>query len=547
MSSSLNDNTVLEFEGRTKPSIPLGNDLDADDVAGLAAIGKAPVFTRKFNFWTAVAMTVCINATWEGISSTLLQGLALGGSVGLLYGYLLTSAGMTCVCAVVSEMASVWPSSGAQYHWTAELSPQKWRPILSWISGLLTFGYIWMATIMCAMSVAIQVQAYVIVSRPEYVNERWHTYLIFALVMVIYLLMNLFSSRALHHLNLGGIATHVVGFLLIMIILLVMNKDKHDTAYVFKEFLNSSGWSSDGLAFCIGLTTPMLGFAGIEMAAHYAEEIQHVQKSLPRAMMWTIAINSILTFPWLVALMYCSGDIPAVVSGPIGLLSPMTQIILNSTGNVGLGIFLNSLATYNALVGGMTGLGSCSRVLWAMARDDCFPELFRRVHPTLDVPVQTIVASWIPMLSIGLIYIGNQTAFYSIMSGVMSMYMMSYALPVGLHLFYARKYKDIQYGPWQLGRWRLFFNLAGFIWICFILIFLCFPIYQPVTAENMNYASVILVVFLIFGVGWYFYYLRGRFQGPVVEIILDDEDAVIAGLPVITAPGDGEVAPKKGT
>ncbi|CAG9998476.1 unnamed protein product [Clonostachys byssicola] len=545
MSSSVREEVITSFDAHNKPANPHYDGLDADDAAGLAAIGKAPVFKRKFNFWTAVAMTVCINATWEGISATLLQGLAMGGSVSLLCGYILTSLGMTCVCAVVSEMASVWPSSGAQYHWTAELSPLKWRPILSWISGLLTFGYIWMATIMCAMSVAIQVQAYVIVARPEYVNERWHTYLIFALVMVIYLAMNLFSSRALHHLNLGGIGTHIVGFLLIMIILLVMNKEKNDTSYVFTQFLNSSGWSSNGLAFCIGLTTPMLGFAGIEMAAHYAEEIQHVQKSLPRAMMWTIAINSVVTFPWLVALMYCSGDIPEVVNGPIGLLSPMTQILINSTGNVGLSIFLNSLATYNALVGGMTGLGSCSRVLWAMARDECFPEIFRRVNPKLDVPVQAIAAAWVPMVTFGLIYIGNQTAFYSILSGVMSMYMMSYALPVGLHLFYARKHKNLQYGPWQLGRWRVFFNAAGFTWISFILIFLCFPIYQPVTAENMNYASLILFVFLLLGFGWYFYYLRGRFQGPVVEIVVDDGDIVIAGQPVRTAFPSDAAAPKK--
>jgi choline transport protein len=77
-----------------------------------------------------------------------------------------------------------------------------------------------------------------------------------------------------------------------MIILLVMNKDKNDTSYVFTQFLNSSGWSSNRLAFCIGLTTPMLGFAGIEMAAHYAEEIQHVQKSLPRASRYSPATTA---------------------------------------------------------------------------------------------------------------------------------------------------------------------------------------------------------------------------------------------------------------
>ncbi|KAK7424578.1 hypothetical protein QQZ08_008588 [Neonectria magnoliae] len=507
MASRSHDRDIYEDGPPAKLVAPQRHDaLDADDVAGLAAIGKAPVFNRKFNFWTAVTMTVCINATWEGISSAILQGLALGGPVGILYGYLLASIGMTCVCAAVAELASAWPSSGAQYHWTAELSPPKWRAVLSWTAGLLAFGYIWMATIMCAMSVAIQVQAYVIIGQPSYVNERWHTYLTYLIVMIIYLVMNLFASRALHHLNLLGIGTHVVGFFLTMIVLLVMTKDKHDTEFVFTEFINSSGWSSNALAFCIGLTTPMLGFAGIEMAAHYAEEIQHVRKSLPRAMMWTIALNSIMTFPWLVAVIYCSGDIPSVANGPIGLLSPMTQIFVNSTGRIGLSIFLNTLATYNALVGGITGLGSCSRVLWAMARDGCFPEPLRRVHPTLDVPIQSILIAWAPMLVVGLIYIGNKTAFYSILSGVMSLYMMSYVLPVGLHHFFARKHRKIE-----------------------------------------NYAAVILAAFLILGLIWYFAYLRGTFEGPIVEIVVDDDDIIITGQPVRTTSMDDTAGPKKKT
>lgn len=91
--------------------------------------------------------------------------------------------------------------------------------------------------------------------------------------------------------------------------------------------------------------------------------------------------------------------------------TPILQIFVNSTGNIGLSIFLNTLATYNALVGGVTGLGSCSRVMWAMSRDGCFPESFRGVHPKLDVPIQSILVSWAPMLAIGAIYIGTRPHF----------------------------------------------------------------------------------------------------------------------------------------
>lgn len=79
--------------------------------------------------------------------AAFLQAFALGGPVGLLYGYILTAVAMNCVAAVIAELArhvlslgnktvlfltntSMWPSSGAQYHWAAELSPLEQRPLI---------------------------------------------------------------------------------------------------------------------------------------------------------------------------------------------------------------------------------------------------------------------------------------------------------------------------------------------------------------------------------------------------------------------------------
>lgn len=114
---------------------------DSDDAAAMEAIGKKPEFERRFNFWTALAITICISGTvslpfaqidpegspspffkqfenlllymsvtnnnaiqWEGISAVLVQAITLGGPVGLLYGYIITAACMTCVAASLAEL-----------------------------------------------------------------------------------------------------------------------------------------------------------------------------------------------------------------------------------------------------------------------------------------------------------------------------------------------------------------------------------------------------------------------------------------------------------
>lgn len=41
----------------------IDNALSEDDRAALAAIGKAQVYHRKFNFWSALGLTVCISGT----------------------------------------------------------------------------------------------------------------------------------------------------------------------------------------------------------------------------------------------------------------------------------------------------------------------------------------------------------------------------------------------------------------------------------------------------------------------------------------------------
>lgn len=151
------------------------------------------------------------------------------------------------------------------------------------------------------MGVAVQVQAYAMIAHPSYalVAQRWHAYLIYALASVVFTLINVFGAKLIHYLNISGrflvdtelrlltqspgIIMHVVGFMLTIIILGVMTKDKHSASYVFTTFTNSSGWSSDGVSFCIGLLTSVYGFGGIDTAAHFSEEISHVRTSVPRA------------------------------------------------------------------------------------------------------------------------------------------------------------------------------------------------------------------------------------------------------------------------
>ena len=70
-----------------------------------------------------LGMCFCIIATvdlsacpsdvkWEALSSVMAPGLTSGGSVAILYGYVAAAIGAGFVAASLSEIGSIWPTSG---------------------------------------------------------------------------------------------------------------------------------------------------------------------------------------------------------------------------------------------------------------------------------------------------------------------------------------------------------------------------------------------------------------------------------------------------
>lgn len=82
------------------------------------------------------------------------------------------------------------------------------------------------------------------------------------LVLAYSFVVNVYGSRFLAGTNLAAGVLHVVGFIVVVVIMGVMQKDKHTAYYVFAEFSNTSGWSSDGLSWLVGLLSAVYPFLG---------------------------------------------------------------------------------------------------------------------------------------------------------------------------------------------------------------------------------------------------------------------------------------------
>lgn len=75
----------------------------------------------------------------------------------------------------------------------------------------------------------------------------------------------------------------------------------------------------------------------------------------------------------------------------------------------------------------------------------------------------------------------------------------------------------------NLGRLGIFINALSVAWVVFLDVLACFPVFRPVTPENMSYVSVVLVGLLGIVVVIWFTAKKGKFTGPNVNLDLMNE------------------------
>ena len=70
----------------------------------------------------------------------------------------------------------------------------------------------------------------------------------------------------------------------------------------------------------------------------------------------------------------------------------------------------------------------------------------------------------------------------------------------------------------SLGKFGPAFNAVSVAWVVFLDILNCFPVFRPVTPQNMSYVSVVLVGLMSIVVIIWFTAKKGKFTGPNINV-----------------------------
>ncbi|PYH76870.1 GABA permease [Aspergillus uvarum CBS 121591] len=471
-----------------------------------SGVGEVIELKKPFSRLTILSLTVVLMATWEAFSGTMAAGLVSGGPVSLVYGYLLAVVDSTATAASLSEMVSIYPTAGGQYHFTARFAPER---TFGWVSFTASAPYL----------SASMLQGLLVLTRETYQPQRWHVSLIYWALVGLAAVLNVWGTRLLSLVETISLFSHLVGFVAILIAEWVCALAKHDGHFVFTTFINSTGWSTDGLVWCLGMLSSCYVLTGYDGAIHLCEEMAKPTTTVPYCMLGSLAINGILGFVFLVTFLFCMEDMESALETATGY--PIIEIFRSTTRSSAASCVMTAVFIITAWLATIALLASTSRMVWSLARDKAlpFPAYLSHVDDHTHLPTRSILATTGLLVLFGLINIGSTTAFNAILSLAVLELHVSYVVPIIFFLWHRNCLpQSLQTGPWSLGRGEIIVNIVAIVYLCFTSIFMVFPAYRPVTPSNMNYAPLIFGAVLLWSGGFWLWRGRKEYDGPVVVL-----------------------------
>lgn len=417
-------------------------------------LGQFQVFAISFAF---ISVLVAIFATYGSVLNT-------SGPVGIWL-WLIAAVGQTLVALVVAQFAARIALTGSSYQWASRLA----NPKVGWFFGWLTFWFL--ATGVVAMNNALASQALMplLGMAPDENVAR----LITLALMLTEAILVIASTRLL-----GMVTSTTVGLELVILVGLIIGLG---AVMVFAgtgtvDNLGSRGVAADAsnyfaiggplmAAMIMGLTT----LVGFDSAANLAEEAKDPFRTVPRAIVSSVAASAVLGLLFIVILTLAIKDITEVTTSG----SPVATIIRDQLGPVMERVLLTGI-TFAMFGAGMVIIAACSRQAFAMSRDSRFPAhtLLRRVSPRTQTPVPATIL----ILVIGVVLMVALPG-----AALLQLIIASTILPAllygGIVVLYlcVRKRLETKESSFSLGRFELPVAYAALVWVVFAIFVLVSP------------------------------------------------------------------------
>jgi len=501
-----------------------------DDDKELLALGYVPSFKREFSNLATISFAFSIMGLCSSIATTFNTPLLLGGPASVTWCWILGATMCFTLGSSIAEIVSAFPTCGGLYTASAQLTPKRYRAIVGWVVGWLNILGQIAGVSSTEFGLSGMILGAVVIGRDgDFEVTPGKVVGLFAGLLVLHGVLNSVGTRHLARFTQYFVFVNLGATALIIIVLLAMTprSEMHPASYVFGAagLVNQTGGWNNGLAFLFGLLSVQWTMTDYDATAHISEEVKRAAYAAPAAIFIAVIGTGLIGWLFNIVLVLCSGPL-ADLPGPSG--SAVLQIMTLRMGKTGA-LVLWAFVCLTAFFVVQTALQAVSRTVFAFSRDHGLPDrgYFGYNSPSTHTPLRAIWFCTLVSILPGLLDLASPIAANAIFSLTAIALDLSYVIPIALRRIY-EKHPEVMFkpGPFYLGNGLLgwFTNLACIIWTAFICIIFCFPTVKPVTALNMNYASVITVGVMFLSLVWYFADAHRHYKGPTSNIDGDRSD-----------------------
>ena len=508
------------------------------DEERLAELGYKQELPRAWSSFTNFAISFTIISVLAGCFTAFAFAWGNGGPIAISIGWPVLSVFIMLVAFSMSELTSAYPTAGGPYWWAHDLGGPGWSWMTGWfnIAGLIgivaSVGYgaaIFLGTVLGLYNV--DVFGLNFADTDHVLRETW---ILFALILVLYTIVNIIGDRFITRMNDISVGWHVLGVIVIVALLIIIPSDHQKWSFVFGERINNNGafgGSTTALGFWflvlpVGFLLTMYTETGYDASAHTAEETTGAAVSAAQGVWRSVFYSSIIGWILLLSFLFAANDVAAVndAAGYVGAI--FTSALDSWAAKM---VFI--IATVGQLFCGAAGLTSASRTWYAFSRDRAMPgwRIFRQVNAQ-RVPFNSVIAVSVvsAIIAIPALFGKNNIPFaFFALTGICAVGLyIAYAIPVYLRL---RAGTGFTTGPWNLAGHYKWVNTLAILFVVLVVFALDLP-YTPgglpwnddFDASLVNYTPLAILIPLIFG-GWYLISAKNYYKGPVSTL---EEDVV---------------------
>jgi amino acid transporter len=509
------------------------------DERRLAELGYKQDLQRAWSGFSNFAISFTIISVLAGCFTTYGQAWNNGGPIAISWGWPIICGLILVVALCMSELVSAYPTSGGIYWWAAQLGGPKWGWFTGWFNLVGLVGVVASVDYAAATFANAVLGLYGVNFVFDFGDSSGvltETFVLFAVILALHALLNIFSSPLVALFNNISVFWHVAGVAVIIAVLAFVPDTHQSASFVFGERINNSGFGDGMFWFYVlplGFLLTMYTQTGYDASAHVSEETHGAAKAAAQGVWRSVFYSGVIGWLVLLAITFAATDVKAVDEGGGSSLA-----VFSSALPLGWNKLVVLIATVGQLFCGMACVTSCSRMFYAFSRDRAVPgwRLWTRLNHH-RVPAYAVLGACGAALVITLPALEGDAnavpyAFYAVVSITVIGLYIAYVLPVFLRW---RTGDGFAPGPWTLGARYRWMCPAAVIWVAICVVIFCLP-FTPAGVpwreefdwKAVNYAPLTVgAVFLIVG-AWWLLRARRTFTGPVRTIEFADEGLGVA-------------------